>query len=56
LLSRPIAARRSLKINREMNVAISHPQAVRWLVEELFEPFPERWSDHLVEMLGDYIF
>ena len=59
--------RLSLKINREMNVATPHAPAVQRLIEEVFqedfdrspellEPFPERWSDHLVEVLGDYIF
>jgi len=23
---------------------------------ELREPFPERWSDYLLEFLGDYVF
>ena len=23
---------------------------------ELTEPFPERWSDYLIEIVGDYIF
>jgi cardiolipin synthase len=59
--------RLSLKINREMNIATSHRTAVDDLLTRLFqpdfesspellEPFPERWSDHLVEVLGDYIF
>jgi len=57
----------SFAINRELNLATSHPQAVDGLLEELFEPdfagsveltepFPERWSDYLLEFLGDYIF
>lgn len=57
----------SLKINREMNVSTSDPESVEELLErvfqadfdrspELLEPFPERWSDHLFEVLGDYIF
>ncbi|MGI9329308.1 MAG: phospholipase D-like domain-containing protein [Gammaproteobacteria bacterium] len=57
----------SMKINHEMNLATSHPPAARELQQRLFEedfarspellvPFPERWSDHLVEVLGDYIF
>ncbi len=58
--------RLSLRINKEANVATSDPQAVNELVESLFvpdfeqspeltEPFPERWMDHLVETVGDYI-
>ena len=58
--------RLSLRINKEANVATSDPQAVNELVESLFvpdfeqspeltEPFPERWMDHLVETVGDYL-
>jgi cardiolipin synthase len=57
----------SFALNKELNLATSHPQAVDGLLEELFEPdfassveltelFPERWSDYLLEFLGDYIF
>jgi phosphatidylserine/phosphatidylglycerophosphate/cardiolipin synthase-like enzyme len=57
----------SFSINKELNIATSHPDAVERLNERLFkkdfersveitEPFPERWSDHLIEILGDYIF
>ena len=57
----------SLKINRELNIATSHPESVDKLEAQLFAPdfsksvemtapFPERWSDHLIEMIGDYIF
>ena len=59
--------RLSLKINREINIATSDPAAVSQLRKELFEhdfarsrelsePFREHWSDHLIEMFGDYIF
>jgi len=59
--------RLSLKINRETNIATSHPEAVRELLDELFlpdfavaprleKPLPEKWTDGLVELLGDYIF
>ena len=59
--------RLSLRINKEMNVATSHPEAVDELMDRLFVrdfarsseltmPFPERWMDHLVEVVGDYIF
>ena len=57
----------SFSINKELNIATSHPDAVERLHEQLFkkdfaqsveitEPFPERWSDYLIEVLGDYIF
>jgi phosphatidylserine/phosphatidylglycerophosphate/cardiolipin synthase-like enzyme len=57
----------SLAINKELNLATSHPPAVNELIERVFEkdfaaspeltePFPERWSDFLLEFLGDYIF
>ena len=59
--------RLSFRINKELNVATSYPEAVDRLNTQLFEkdfersveitePFPERWSDHLLEILGDYIF
>jgi cardiolipin synthase len=59
--------RLSLKINREINIATSDPAAVGQLRERLFEkdfarskelsePFREHWSDHLIEMFGDYVF
>jgi cardiolipin synthase len=57
----------SLSINKELNLATSHPLAVDGLLERVFEPdfarsveltepFPERWSDALLELVGDYIF
>jgi cardiolipin synthase len=57
----------SLKINKELNIASSEPAVAADLEEKLFradfdvsvellEPFPERWSDHLLELVGDYIF
>ncbi|MDH4107533.1 MAG: phosphatidylserine/phosphatidylglycerophosphate/cardiolipin synthase family protein [Gammaproteobacteria bacterium] len=59
--------RLSFRINKELNIATSHPPAVRELEERLFErdfarsveitePFPERWSDYLIELVGDYVF
>ena len=59
--------RLSLRINKEINIATSHPAAVQRLLDELFvpdfarsreleEPFPERWMDHLMERFGDYLF
>jgi cardiolipin synthase len=59
--------RLSFRINKELNVSTSDRRAVLELQERLFEPdfarsveitepFPERWSDHLIEILGDYIF
>jgi cardiolipin synthase len=57
----------SLRINKELNIASSEPLVAADLEEKLFradfnasvellEPFPERWSDHLLELVGDYIF
>jgi cardiolipin synthase len=59
--------RLSLHINREINIATSEPAAVQMLTEVLFEkdfetsreltePFPLRWTDHIIEMFGDYVF
>ncbi|MEJ2531237.1 MAG: phosphatidylserine/phosphatidylglycerophosphate/cardiolipin synthase family protein [Halioglobus sp.] len=59
--------RLSLKINQEINIATSEPSAVQELLDELFkqdfqqsteltEPLDERWTDHLIEMFGDYLF
>jgi len=59
--------RLSLHINREINIATSEPVAVQALTETLFqpdfeksreltEPFPLRWTDHIIEMFGDYVF
>jgi phosphatidylserine/phosphatidylglycerophosphate/cardiolipin synthase-like enzyme len=59
--------RLSLHINREINLATSEPSAVQALQEALFdpdfalskelaEPFPLRWTDHIIEMFGDYVF
>jgi len=56
----------SFHTNRELNLATSNPQAVDELLERLFdtdfaqsveliEPFPERWSDHLMELMVDYL-
>ncbi len=57
----------SLRINKELNVATSHPPAVNELLASLFEPdferavelkepFPERWVDHLSEIFIDYFY
>ncbi len=59
--------RLSLKINRELNIATSDPQTVAELQAVLFdpdfrhsreltEPLRARWTDHLIEMFGDYVF
>ena len=59
--------RLSLRINRELNIASSEPEFTDQLRERLFEadfqaspeltePVPERWVDHLVEIVGDYIY
>jgi len=57
----------SLKINKELNIASSDPEVAAELEEKLFrvdfessvellDPFPERWSDYLLELVGDYLF
>ena len=56
----------SFRTNKELNIATSHPEAANELRRRLFEedlgksveltePFPARWSDHLVEVLADYL-
>ena len=56
----------SFRTNKELNIATSHPEYVDELLSgvfevdfeksvELTEPFPERWSDHLVEIVADYL-
>lgn len=57
----------SFRINKELNIATSHAEAVDALEQRIFrgdfdksieltEPFPERWSDYLLEFIGDYVF
>lgn len=54
----------SLRVNRELNLATSHPELVEEIVHRVFEadmrvsveltrPFPEKWSDFLTELLSD---
>ncbi len=56
----------SFRTNKELNIATSHPEYVNELFARVFdpdfeksveltEPFPERWSDHLVEVVADYV-
>ena len=56
----------SFHTNKELNIATSDPEFVGQLHEHLFdvdlaqsveltEPFPERWSDHLMEVVADYL-
>lgn len=56
----------SFRINKELNLATSHIATVEDLRERVFEvdfaksaevtePFPSRWSDHLVEIIADYL-
>lgn len=56
----------SFRTNKELNVATSHPPYVHALLERVFtpdfaksvelrEPFPVRWSDHLMEIVADYL-
>ncbi len=57
----------SLRLNRELNLASSAPAVAEQLLERLFEPdfrlspelmepIAERWIDHLVEIIGDYLY
>jgi cardiolipin synthase len=59
--------RLSLRVNRELNIGSSHPAVAGQLLERLFIPdfraspelterIPARWVDHLVEIVGDYMF
>jgi cardiolipin synthase len=56
----------SFRVNKELNIATSHPAAVNELRQRLFEedlrvsvellePIPVRWSDHLNEILADFL-
>ena len=56
----------SFRTNKELNIATSHPEYVQDLIDRIFvpdfaqsveltEPFPERWSDHLMEVVADYL-
>jgi len=56
----------SFRTNKELNIATSHPEFVDELLDRVFapdfensveltEPFPERWSDHLAEIVADYL-
>ena len=58
--------RLSFRTNKELNLATSNPEAVDELLERIFrkdfaasveltEPFPARWSDHLMEVVADYL-
>lgn len=59
--------RLSLRLNRELNISSSAPEVAEQLLERVFEPdfrsspeltepIPDRWIDHLVEIVGDYIY
>jgi cardiolipin synthase len=56
----------SFRTNKELNIATSHPEYSQGLLDRVFtpdfeqsveltEPFPERWSDHLMEIVADFI-
>jgi cardiolipin synthase len=56
----------SLRVNRELNIATSDPDAVQGFIDEvlqpdidmsveLTEPFPKNWSDYLMELLADHL-
>jgi len=59
--------RLSMRVNRELNIASSDPEVAKQLLEKLFEPdfrsspelterIPERWADHLIEIIADYVY
>ena len=59
--------RLSLRINHEVNLASSEPAVTQALMDTLFnpdferaaemgEPFTQRWTDQLIELVGDYVF
>jgi cardiolipin synthase len=56
----------SFRTNKELNIATSHPEYTQQLLDRVFrpdfsqsveltEPFPERWSDYLMEIVADYL-
>lgn len=56
----------SFRTNKELNIATSHPDYVEALFDRVFEPdfeksieltepFPERWSDRLAEIVADFV-
>ncbi len=56
----------SFRTNKELNIATSHAPYVDALLAQVFtpdfamspeltEPFPVRWSDHLMEIVADYL-
>jgi len=56
----------SLRVNKELNVATTDPTAVQEFLDqvllpdfnksvELKEPFPQKWSDYLMELLADHL-
>ena len=57
----------SLRLNRELNLASSAPEVSEQFLKRVFEPdfrvspeltqpIPDRWIDHLVEIIGDYLY
>ena len=59
--------RLSFRLNRELNLASSDPSVAELLLTRLFErdfavspeliePVPAQWLDHLVEIVGDYLY
>ena len=58
--------RLSLRVNKELNIATSHPEAVQGFLDqimypdlqksvELKAPLPEKWSDFLMEIVADQL-
>jgi len=58
--------RLSLRLNKETNIATSHPEAVKELADRVFsvdfdyaveltEPLPAGWLDYLKEQIADHL-
>jgi cardiolipin synthase len=56
----------SLRVNRELNIATSDATAIQQFMDEVItpdleksieleQPFPENWSDFLMEMVADHL-
>jgi len=56
----------SLRVNKELNIATANPAAIQAFLDqvllpdfnksvELKEPFPQKWSDYLMELMADHL-
>jgi phosphatidylserine/phosphatidylglycerophosphate/cardiolipin synthase-like enzyme len=56
----------SLRVNKELNIATTEPSTLQGFLDqvllpdlnksvELKEPFPQKWSDYLMELLADHL-